>query len=84
MKNAYKRSFSPSFSETYNLKWRNHPNFSWRNGPNANEPKRYSSNPQYAPPQAKKTLEETLQAFMEGQAQINKNTMDNYNELKNN
>ena len=65
--NAYKRPFNPSFSETYNPNWQNHPNFSWRNGPNANEPQRYSFNPQYAPPPVKKTLEETLQTFMEGQ-----------------
>ena len=83
MNNAYKRPFTPSFSETYNLNWRNHPNFNWRNGPNANEPQRYSSNPQYALPPVKKSLEETLHAFMEGQAQINKNTMDNYKESKN-
>ena len=84
MNNAYKRPFSPSFSEIYNPNWQNRPNFSWRNDPNANEPHRYSSNPQYAPPQVKKTLKETLQAFMEGQTQINKNTVDNYHELKNN
>ena len=62
----------------HNPNWQNHPNFSWKNGPNANEPERYSSNPQYAPPLVKKTLQETLQTFIEGQAQINKNAMDNY------
>ena len=83
MNNTYKRPFTPSSSKTYNPNWRNHSNFIWRNGPNANEPQRYSSNPQYAPPPVKKTLEETLHAFMEGRAQINKNTLDNYQELKN-
>jgi hypothetical protein len=80
--NAYQRPFNSPYSETYNPNWRNHPNFSWRNGPSANEPQRSSSHDLYVPPH-KKTLEDTLQAFIQGQTQINQNTMQNIQDLKN-
>ncbi|XP_038978855.1 uncharacterized protein LOC120109176, partial [Phoenix dactylifera] len=74
--NAYKRPFP----ETYNPSWRNHPNFSWRHGPTANESQGNSI--PYVPPH-KRSLEDTLQAFMQGQTQINQNTMQSPQELKN-
>ncbi|XP_062178241.1 uncharacterized protein LOC133883038 [Alnus glutinosa] len=68
--NAYQRPFSSPYSETYNPNLRNHPNFSWRNGQSANEPQGSSSHAPYVPPH-KQTLEETLQAFIQSQNQIN-------------
>jgi hypothetical protein len=68
--NAYQRPFSSPYSETYNPNWRNHPNFSWRNGQSTNEFQGSSSHTPYVPPH-KQTLEETLQAFMQSQNQIN-------------
>jgi hypothetical protein len=80
--NAYKRPFSSPYSETYNSNWRNHPNFSWRNGPSINESQESSSHAPYVPPH-KKSLEDTLQVFIQGQSQINQNTIQNIQELKN-
>jgi hypothetical protein len=68
--NAYQRPFSSPYSETYNPNWRNHPNFSWRNGQSTNELQGSSSHAPYVPPH-KQTLEETLQAFIQSQSQIN-------------
>jgi hypothetical protein len=68
--NAYQRPFNSPYYETYNPNWRNHPNFSWRNGQSANEPQGSSFHAPYVPPH-KQTLEETLQAFMQSQNQIN-------------
>ena len=34
--NNFKKPYTSSFSYSYNLGWRNHPNFSWRNDINAN------------------------------------------------
>jgi len=93
--NAYQRPFNSPYSKTYNPNWRNHSNFSWRNGPSTNEPQRSSHVP-YVPPH-KKTLEDTLQALIQSQAtfaqsqatfvqrqdQINQNTMENIQKLKN-
>jgi len=66
--NAYQRPFSLPYSNTYNPNWQNHPNFSWRNDPSANannEPQGPWTSTSYVPPQ-KRTLEDTLQAFMQG------------------
>ncbi|KAL5725012.1 hypothetical protein ACHQM5_008209 [Ranunculus cassubicifolius] len=82
--NTYKRPFSQSYNEAYNFNWRKHPNFSWRNGPTANEDENHqgASNPTpYVPPH-KKSLEDVLSTFMQGQAQINENTMKSLGELK--
>lgn len=76
--NAYQRPFSSPYSETYNFNWRNHPNFSWRNGQSANDPQASSSHVPYVPPH-KKTMEETLHAFIHSQTQITqelKNSID--------
>lgn len=64
--NAYQRQFSLRSSKTHNPNWRNHPNISWRNGPSVNEPQGSSSYVPYVPPD-KKTLEDTLQALIQGQ-----------------
>ncbi|XP_065632127.1 uncharacterized protein LOC136061279 [Quercus suber] len=77
---AYRRPFSSPYSETYNPNWRNHPNFRWTNDSSTNEPQG-SSAPYVAP--HKNSLEDTLQAFIQGQTQINQNTMQNFQELKN-
>ena len=71
--NTYQRPFNAPVSNTYNPNWRNHPNFSWRNGQTANvgnNPQVPSTGTPYVPP-PRKTLEDTLHTFMEGQAQIN-------------
>jgi hypothetical protein len=80
--NAYRRPFSSPYSETYNSNWQNHPNFSWRNGPSINESQGSSSHAPYVPPH-KKSLEDTLQAFIQGQTQINQAVMQDIQELKN-
>jgi hypothetical protein len=82
MANAYQIQFNSPYSETYNPNWRNHPNFSWRNSPSTNEPQRPSSNVPYVPPH-KKTFADTMQTFIQRQDQINQNTMQNIQELKN-
>ncbi|XP_026378370.1 uncharacterized protein LOC113272787 [Papaver somniferum] len=82
--NTYKRPFSSPYSETYNPNWRNHPNFSWRNGPTMNDvnvPQGSSSSNPYVPPH-KKTLEDTLQTFMQGKTQINQNILQTLDERK--
>ena len=80
--NAYRRPFSSPYFETYNSNWKNHPNFSWRNGPSINESQGSSSHAPYVPPH-KKSLEDTLQAFIQGQTQINQAVMQDIQELKN-
>ena len=80
--NAYRRPFSSPYSETYNSNWQNHPNFSWRNGPSINESQGSSSHAPYVPPH-KKSLEDTLQVFIQGQTQINQAVMQDIQELKN-
>ena len=64
--NAYRRLFSLPYSKTFNSNWQNHPNFSWRNGPSINESQGSSSHAPYVPPH-KKSLEDTLQVFIQGQ-----------------
>jgi len=80
--NAYQRPFSSPYSETYNPNWWNHLNFSWRNDQSANEPQGSSSHAPYVPPH-KKTLKETLQTFLQSQTQINQNTRQDIQKLKN-
>uniref|UniRef100_A0A2N9G8I7 Retrotransposon gag domain-containing protein n=1 Tax=Fagus sylvatica TaxID=28930 RepID=A0A2N9G8I7_FAGSY len=80
--NAYRRPFSSPYSETYNSNWQNHPNFSWRNGPSIDESHGSSSHAPYVPPH-KKSLEDTLQVFIQGQTQINQVVMQDIQELKN-
>ena len=81
--NGYKRPFSSPYSETYNANWRNHPNFSWRNGSNTNNPSQGpSTSTSYVPPH-KRSLEDTLQTFMQGQAEINNQTMQAITNMKN-
>ncbi|XP_022855692.1 uncharacterized protein LOC111376912 [Olea europaea var. sylvestris] len=82
--NTFKKPFSSPYSETYNQQWRNHPNFSWSddNRVHLSQPQGLSKFPSFPPPQSK-TLEETLQSFMQGQANINNQTSQAINEIKN-
>ncbi|XP_022859157.1 uncharacterized protein LOC111379951, partial [Olea europaea var. sylvestris] len=82
--NTFKKPFSSPCSETFNQQWRNHPNFSWRddNRVHLSQPQGFSKFPSFPPPQSK-TLEETLQSFMQGQANINNQTSQAINEIKN-
>ncbi|XP_022856960.1 uncharacterized protein LOC111378028 [Olea europaea var. sylvestris] len=82
--NTFNKPFSSPYSETYNRQWRNHPNFSWRddNRVHLSQPQGLSKFPSFPPPQSK-TLEETLQSFMQGQANINNQTSQAINEIKN-
>ncbi|KAJ4717067.1 Retrovirus-related Pol polyprotein [Melia azedarach] len=83
--NTFKKTFpthSP-YSETYNPGWRNHPNFSWKNEHNVHPPPQKPSNfPPYHSSHSN-TLEETLQAFMQGQTSINNQTSQAINDIKN-
>ncbi|XP_052307391.1 uncharacterized protein LOC127905093 [Populus trichocarpa] len=66
------------YSETYNPGWRNHPNFGWRNE-GSSVPQTFQPPPQpfhapthntYQPPH-KRSIEDTLQQFMQTQGGIN-------------
>ncbi|KAL9371998.1 hypothetical protein Peur_034242 [Populus x canadensis] len=66
------------YSETYNPGWRNHPNFGWRNeGPSVPQTFQPPPQPFHAPthntyqPPHKRSLEDTLQQFMQTQGGIN-------------
>ncbi|KAJ4723144.1 Integrase [Melia azedarach] len=83
--NTFKKTFpthSP-YSETYNPGWRNHPNFSWKNEHNVHPPLQRPSNFLPYHSSHSKTLEETLQAFMQGQTSINNQTSQAINDIKN-
>uniref|UniRef100_A0A2N9IKQ4 RNA-directed DNA polymerase n=1 Tax=Fagus sylvatica TaxID=28930 RepID=A0A2N9IKQ4_FAGSY len=79
--NTYKKPFQSPYSETYNPGWRNHPNFSWRNENNAPPPQGPSNSVTYNPPH-KRTLEDTLQTFMQGQSTINSQTSQAINDIR--
>jgi len=80
---VYQRPFCPAYSETDKHNWQNHPNFSWKNDdPFVNESQGFHSHYPYVPPH-QNTLEDTLQAFLQGQSQINQNIMQNIQESKN-
>ena len=69
--NLVKISYPSPYLDTYNLGWRNHPNFNWRDD-NVAVPSTHGSLnfvPYYPPP--KKSLEDTLQQFMQTQSTIN-------------
>ena len=72
--NMVKKSYPSLYSKTYNSGWRNHSNFSWRNDNVVAPPTHGSSN--FAPynPPPKKSLEDTLQQFMQTQSTINNQT----------
>ncbi|KAL9382439.1 hypothetical protein Peur_025474 [Populus x canadensis] len=66
------------YSETYNPGWRNHPNFGWRNeGPSVPQTFQPPPQPFHAPthntyqPPHKRSLEDTLQQFIQTQGGIN-------------
>ena len=79
--NTYKKPFQSPYPETYNPGWRNHPNFSWRNENNAPPPQGPSNSVTYNPPH-KRTLEDTLQTFMQGQSTINSQTSQALNDIR--
>ena len=81
--NEYRKPTSGLFSETYNPRWRNHPNFSWKHshplnqGGNSTQAqnqyrKSYQAQPsasQEPQPVPKTSLEDTLQAFIQVSSQ---------------
>src|SRR5215813_8543042 len=89
--NTFKRPNPNPYSQTYNSGWRNHPNFSWRND-NQSQPSQQHSQPHqnfqnsqnYAPyvPSPRKTLEDSLHAFIEKQETINNQTVQTLTDLK--
>uniref|UniRef100_A0A2N9IGG3 Reverse transcriptase domain-containing protein n=1 Tax=Fagus sylvatica TaxID=28930 RepID=A0A2N9IGG3_FAGSY len=79
--NTYKKPFQSPYAETYNPGWRNHPNFSWRNENNAPPSQGPSNFVTYNPPH-KRTLEDTLQTFMQGQSTINSQTSQAINDIR--
>jgi hypothetical protein len=79
--NTYKKPFQSPYAETYNPGWRNHPNFSWRNENNAPPFQGPSNFVTYNPPH-KRTLEDTLQTFMQGQSTINSQTSQAINDIR--
>ena len=80
--NMVKKSYPSPYSETYNSGWRNHPNFSWRNDNVVTPPTHCSSNfvPYNPPP--KKSLEDTLQQFMQTQSTINNQNTQALNDIR--
>jgi hypothetical protein len=86
VQNNYPPKNNP-YSNTYNARWRNHPNFSWSNTQNVQNPQRQQKNFQQgnnyqAPPQAfqpnlkpkKNDLEDALLEFLIEQQQTNAQT----------
>ena len=82
--NNFKRPYTSSFLDSYNQGWRNHPNFSWRNDNNAyTMPSQGTTNlPPYAS-SCSRNLEETMQASIQGQTNINNQTLQAINDIKN-
>ena len=78
----WKKSYPSPYLETHNSGWRNHPNFSWRNDNVVAPPTHGSSNfvPYNPPPN--KSLEDTLQQFMQTQSTINNQTSQVINDIR--
>ncbi|XP_062080181.1 uncharacterized protein LOC133784931 [Humulus lupulus] len=87
-------AYNKPFSHTYNPCWRNHPNFSWKD-PNQtqssggqwrnehqSQPSKAQPAPQYNAPPQRSSLENTLHSFMEEQAKINRQMMEEIKEMK--
>jgi len=77
LSDVYQKPFCSSNSEAYSYS-----NFRWNNHPYVNEPQQFYSNVSFVSPRHN-TLEDTLEAVMRRQAQINQNTLQNLQELKN-
>ena len=79
--NMVKKSYPSTYSKTYNLGWRNHPNFSWRNDNVVAPPTHGSLNfvPYNPPP--KKSLKDTL-PFMKTQSTINNQNSKAINDIR--
>ena len=82
--NNFKKPFTFFFSDSYNRGWRNHLNFNWRNDNNAHTmPSQGMTNPPPYASSRSRNLEETMQAFIQGQTNINNQTSQAINEIKN-
>ena len=82
--NNFKKPYTSSFSDSYNPRWRNHLNFSWRNDNNAHTmSSQGTTNPPPYASSRSRNLEETMQAFIQGQTNINNQTSQAINEIKN-
>ncbi|KAG5526438.1 hypothetical protein RHGRI_032642 [Rhododendron griersonianum] len=72
-------------SATYTPEWRKHSNFSWRNADNPG-PSQGPLGPPMGPnvyqPPHKRTIEETLQMFMQGQSTINEQNAQLFGDIK--
>ncbi|KAG5531734.1 hypothetical protein RHGRI_026377 [Rhododendron griersonianum] len=72
-------------SATYTPEWRKHSNFSWRNTDNPG-PSQGPLGPPMGPnvyqPPHKRTIEETLQMFMQGQSTINEQNAQVFGDIK--
>ena len=80
--NMVKKSNPSPYSETYNLRWRNHPNFSWRNDNVVATPTHGSSNFVPYNPLPKNSLEDTLQQFIQAQFTINNQNSQAINDIR--
>ncbi|XP_022865447.1 uncharacterized protein LOC111385297 [Olea europaea var. sylvestris] len=70
---TYRKPYSP-FSESYNPRWHNHPNLSWKSeNKQTTQSNRTYSAPSYQPTPSRNSLEDTLHAFIEAQAQAQPN-----------
>ena len=80
---TFKKPFHSPYSNTYNPQWRNHPNFSWQDNNRApfSQPLK-SPNTLTHPLPHVKSLEETLQEFMQSQTNFNNQTAQDINEIK--
>ena len=82
--NNFKKPFPSFLSETYNPGWRNHPNFRWRNDNNAHKmPSQGTTNFSPYASSHSNSLEETIQVFIQGQTNINKQTSQAIQEIRN-
>ena len=79
--NMVKKSSPSPYLETYHSGWRNQPNFSWRIDNVVAPPTYCSLNfvPYNSPP--KKSLEDTLQQFMQAQSTINNQNSQAINDI---
>ncbi|XP_062113674.1 uncharacterized protein LOC133824717 [Humulus lupulus] len=87
-------AYNKPFSHTYNPGWRNHPNFNWRDPNQAqysggqwrnehqSQPSKAQPAPQYNAPPQRISLENTLHSFMEEQAKINRQMMEEIKDMK--
>ena len=80
--NMVKKSYPSPYLETYNLEWRNHLNFSWRNDNVVAPPTHGSLNCVPYNPPPKKSLEDTLQQFIQTQSTISNQNSQAINDIR--